>query len=89
MSHGVVFDEKVERVLPEVERQVMARHRGVVGVREAFKADDRSRLHLRVHLRSDRSFPYSLNSRHMLEENVGEMVTSIIWAVAHLEKGVI
>jgi len=89
MGQKDIFDEKVERILPEVERQVMARHRGVVGVREAFKAGDRRRLHLHVHLRSDRSFPYSVNSRHIMEENIGEMVTSIIWAVAHLEQGVI
>ena len=89
MGYRAVFDEKVERILPEVERRVMARYRGVVGVREAFKANDRQRLHLLVHLRSDRSFPYSLTSRHIMEEDVGEMVTSIVWAVARLEQGVI
>ncbi|HUW63595.1 MAG TPA: hypothetical protein VMW83_02685 [Spirochaetia bacterium] len=89
MGFPAIFDEKVQRILPEVERQVMARHGGVVGIREDRKADDRGRLHLLVTLRSDRSFAYSLTSRHIMEEDIGEMVASIVWAVAHLEQGVI
>jgi|GEM_PF-4223377 len=81
-----LFDEKVERILPEVERQVMARHGGVVGIREAYKCRARERLHLTVALRAERSFPYSLNSRHVMEENIGEIVTSIVWAAAHVEQ---
>jgi len=85
-GHPTLFDEKVERILPEVERQVKSRHRSVAGIREAYKCRARERLHLTVVLGAGRSFPYSLNSRHVMEENIGEIVTSIVWAAAHVEQ---
>lgn len=89
MDQEFRFDQRVERLLPEVEKKVIDRDPSVVAVAEGFKAQGRSRLHLKISLgdcgRGRTCIAYALSPLYVEREDVDAMVSNILWAVHRLD----